>query len=826
MTHADTNMESIDDLRHEIERLNRELSEASHEKIQAAEYGLVVLEEKQTLKQQYEDLETLYETTKLELQMAKEALDKVEQSQKKKSEFEVNHEETLLQETATREADLLERITDLENEIKHCRHVLDRTTSENEKLHTRNTELCESSEKVAAQRKHLKEELREYKFRETRLLQDYSELEEENIQLQKQISGLKSSQVEFEAMKHEIKRMNEEVEYLNSQLEDLGKLKEIAEKQTEEALIALEHEREQKHALKKELDGRIISELEAFNEDLESSTDRLQLDREECSSPDHPILRRMEYEFRASLPSEGSPEPAPSTVSDLFSELRMTEVRKLEEQLAALKNEKSELSKNLQESHQELQNTKGALSEQSKRVSQLTAVVDQQVLDDFDQDGGESEDEERGAVFDANDKEREIARLKKEVGRYEKRFLAAATRVKSQQAELQSYQDRMGHEQQEIPTKLYSDMQTEMGLLNDQSRKQNDVVKDLELKLKEMNEALGESQGNLNCTRDELISVSEDLAQLYHHMCTMNGETPNKVMLEHFKATRLSRREGFRTQIASRLRDMASTNTNDRSGMSRKERRNADRNSKDIDEAMLEASAKEFAGGKIKASEQNGTNGNTSQTDPLTCFNLLSTIRDQIKYLKRAVDHTVQSSKQRRLDGSAAENEDLQDQVIKLKSLLSTKREQITTLRTVLKANKTTAEVALANLKSKYENEKCIVAETMMKLRNELKALKEDAATFASLRAMFAARCDDYVTQLDEMQRKVSAAEEERKTLNSLLRMAIQQKLALTQRLEDLEINNERQTHRRSGGRRQKASRPGGQRKHGQSQPGRQQPSS
>lgn len=51
-----------------------------------------------------------------------------------------------------------------------------------------------------------------------------------------------------------------------------------------------------------------------------------------------------------------------------------------------------------------------------------------------------------------------------------------------------------------------------------------------------------------------------------------------------------------------------------------------------------------------------------------------------------------------------------------------------------------TAEVALANLKSKYENEKTIVTETMLKLRNELKALKEDAATFSSLRAMFATR--------------------------------------------------------------------------------------
>jgi len=57
-------------------------------------------------------------------------------------------------------------------------------------------------------------------------------------------------------------------------------------------------------------------------------------------------------------------------------------------------------------------------------------------------------------------------------------------------------------------------------------------------------------------------------------------------------------------------------------------------------------------------------------------------------------------------------------------ALLSTKREQISTLRTVVKANKTTAEVALANLKSKYETEKSIVSETMNKLRLELRTLK------------------------------------------------------------------------------------------------------
>lgn len=45
------------------------------------------------------------------------------------------------------------------------------------------------------QRSRMREEIREYKFRESRLLQDYTELEEENISLQKLVSTLKQNQV-------------------------------------------------------------------------------------------------------------------------------------------------------------------------------------------------------------------------------------------------------------------------------------------------------------------------------------------------------------------------------------------------------------------------------------------------------------------------------------------------------------------------------------------------------------------------------------------------------------------------------------------------------
>lgn len=53
----------------------------------------------------------------------------------------------------------------------------------------------QANETLELQRTRMREEIKEYKFRETRLLQDYTELEEENITLQKLVSTLKQSQV-------------------------------------------------------------------------------------------------------------------------------------------------------------------------------------------------------------------------------------------------------------------------------------------------------------------------------------------------------------------------------------------------------------------------------------------------------------------------------------------------------------------------------------------------------------------------------------------------------------------------------------------------------
>ena len=68
-------------------------------------------------------------------------------------------------------------------------------------------------------------QVKEYKFRESRNMADLSELEEENVSLQKQVLVLKQAQVEFEGMKYESRRLKEDVDELNAELDELAKLK-------------------------------------------------------------------------------------------------------------------------------------------------------------------------------------------------------------------------------------------------------------------------------------------------------------------------------------------------------------------------------------------------------------------------------------------------------------------------------------------------------------------------------------------------------------------------------------------------------------------------
>ncbi|KAM5136529.1 protein bicaudal D homolog 2 isoform 2-T2 [Callospermophilus lateralis] len=790
-------------LRAEVKRLSHELAETTREKIQAAEYGLAVLEEKHQLKLQFEELEVDYEAIRSEMEQLKEAFGQAHTNHKKVAADGESREESLIQESASKEQYYVRKVLELQTELKQLRNVLTNTQSENERLTSVAQELKEINQNVEIQRSRLRDDIKEYKFREARLLQDYSELEEENISLQKQVSVLRQNQVEFEGLKHEIKRLEEETEYLNSQLEDAIRLKEISERQLEEALETLKTEREQKNSLRKELSHYMSINDSFYTSHLQVSLDGLKFSDDTAAEPnndaealvngfEHGGLAKPSLDNKTSTPrKDGLAPPSPSLVSDLLSELHISEIQKLKQQLVQMEREKVGLLTTLQDTQKQLEQARGALSEQHEKVSRLTENVsalrrlqaskERQTALDNEKDRDSHED---GDYYEVDINGPEILACKYHVA------VAEAGELREQLKALRSTHEAAEAQHAEEKGRYEAEGQAlteKVSLLEKASRQDRELLARLEKELKKVSDVAGETQGSLSVAQDELVTFSEELANLYHHVCMCNNETPNRVMLDYY-------REG---------QGGAGRNSPGRTSPEGRGRRSPILLPKGL--LATEVGRADSAAGDSSPSPSSSLPSPLSdpRREPMNIYNLIAIIRDQIKHLQAAVDRTTELSRQRIASqelGPAVDKdkEALMEEILKLKSLLSTKREQITTLRTVLKANKQTAEVALANLKSKYENEKAMVTETMMKLRNELKALKEDAATFSSLRAMFATRCDEYITQLDEMQRQLAAAEDEKKTLNSLLRMAIQQKLALTQRLELLELDHEQTRRGRS----------------------------
>ncbi|XP_020507515.3 protein bicaudal D homolog 2-like [Labrus bergylta] len=773
-------------LRAEVERLTRELRETTHEKIQAAEYGLAVLEEKQQLKQRFDELETEYETVRHELDQLKEAFGQAHSTHRKVAADGESREESLILESASKEALYQQKVLELQSELRQAKVSLTSVQSENERLSSIALEMRESSDLAELQRGQLRDDIREYKVREARLLQDYSELEEENISLQKQVSVLRQSQVEFEGLKHEIRRLEEDSQCLHSQLDEAVGLREIAERQLAEALETIKTEREQKATLRKELSHYMTIGGSVYNGSFNISIDNLKLhdDPSAIAEPDNDDLIRG-FENGLAKAGEGDDDnralgnkrgdafmPAPSLVDDLLSELNISEIQKLKQQLMQVEREKVALMNSLQENQKHLEQAYGTVSEQKETVNRLTenlsamrklqASKERQSALDSEKDRDSHDD---GDYYELDINGPEILKCKYTVAVSEAgelRHELKSLRAKYEECRTQ-YEDERGRLDCDI-----QDLRSRFASLEKISQADKAEVARLEKELHLVSEAAGESLGSLNVAQDELIAFSEELANLYNHVCMCNNETPNRVMLDYYKEGKAKVRRG--------------------------------QEGKEHQSSVL------LSNGLITDTESVKADSSTTKVTPvpppehrpesMNVYNLVAIIRDQIRHLQQAVDRTTDLSRQRlaNLELSTVADKDKEacmEEILKLKSLLSTKREQIATLRAVLKANKQTAEVALANLKSKYESEKAMVTETIMKLRNELKALKEDAATFSSLRAMFATRCDEYVTQLDDMQRQLAAAEDEKKTLNSLLRMAIQQKLALTQRLEDLEFDHE-----------------------------------
>lgn len=221
-------------------------------------------------------------------------------------------------------------------------------------------------------------------------------------------------------------------------------------------------------------------------------------------------LKRIEASLSGSSGSElASPE---GKQVDLFSEVHLNELRKLEKQLEMLEKEKSALTQNLRENQATVERSQSELQVFISKLGQLGAHVDS--LQYLHQNVDKSQRKEQAEKLIASYQQwyklssKEIEQLKQDIKDMEK---------------LTSCSDSTLQLRTEITNLKNKVLDTEQKYM------------DLEYDMKLLREFSCEAGTSLDETQNNIQTVTEELAQLYHHVCTVNGQTPNRIVLEHEK---------------------------------------------------------------------------------------------------------------------------------------------------------------------------------------------------------------------------------------------------------------------------------------------------
>ena len=114
-------------------------------------------------------------------------------------------------------------------------------------------------------------------------------------------------------------------------------------------------------------------------------------------------------------------------------------------------------------------------------------------------------------------------------------------------------------------------------------------------------QSINERTQSVSATSDELVKITVELANIYHLVCEVNGDTPNRVMLEHVQGRKAKREQAAHSGESSDEKSRESTPGSE--------------------------------------SDASVTSQNKDGGDPMECMKLTETVHDQIKYLRRATVH-------------------------------------------------------------------------------------------------------------------------------------------------------------------------------------------
>lgn len=312
------------------------------------------------------------------------------------------------------------------------------------------------------------------------------------------------------------------MELLNQQVDELANLKKIAEKQMEEALETLQGEREAKYALKKELDSHLNRESMYHISNLAYNIRGTICDDNTSANSDGEDDNLALKRFEANLSTElKSPD---GTKCDLFSEIHLNELKKLEKQLEAMENEKTHLTANLREAQTSLDKSQNELQNFMARLAILAAHVDalMQLKKQYD-----NKEDSQEAIKQQQNEENLKQQLRDTLSKYSNWFTLSAKEIDGLKTDLNELQKGLNYT--DAMTSLRNEITNLKNKLMSTEQKSLDLQSDVQT-LTNISQNAGQSLGS---ARSTLVALSDDLAQLYHLVCTVNGEMPTRVLLDH-----------------------------------------------------------------------------------------------------------------------------------------------------------------------------------------------------------------------------------------------------------------------------------------------------
>ncbi|KAG0718361.1 Protein bicaudal D [Chionoecetes opilio] len=205
--------------------------------------------------------------------------------------------------------------------------------------------------------------------------------------------------------------------------------------------------------------------------------------------------------------------------------------------------------------------------------------------------------------MNAEDTANLVSFLEKQKSRYQ----VASREISELKKSLAEIQNSDGGTASDAVQQLRNEVGTLRARLIDAEQKSIDLGNDVTILSKMMNGR----EGSLTITRNDLGTISEELAQLYHHVCTVNGETPSRVLLDHSKQGHTTEKEEEAYIPHPGSLDPRSTEG----------------------KLRTDVTLKDFV----------------DNSDPAAVREIVDTIVDQIRHLKKSVEHTIELSKEKGL---------------------------------------------------------------------------------------------------------------------------------------------------------------------------------